>query len=134
MKLYHFTPAHMLDGIMRDGLTLGAIPVMDLNGYIKGVYDPCQWLTEDGDFNAQSWATQNIVKYDRTAYRLKIAIPKARRDKLRRAWDFMVHQPDPMPRLVTDWEGSINWFIFFGRVPPGWIREVDKKPEMVVAI
>lgn len=126
MKLYHFAPVHMLQSILSNGLTLGRLPIVDDNGNML-LISPCQWLTKDGRWDKQSWATQQLVDYDRTAYRLLISIPKSHRKSLVKAHDYLPQLPGENKRLITDWEGSENWFLYFGRIPPGWIRKVEQK-------
>lgn len=133
MKLYHFAPAHLLKGIQKQGLVLGSLPIITETKI--DLVRPCQWLTSDGDFNSQSWATRGLVQYDRTAVRLKMVIPKTARGKLWNAHDLLPQIPEESRRLITDWDGSEHWYLFFGRIPPGWIREVvwkTEKPETIV--
>lgn len=130
MKLYHFTPAHLAERVIRNGITLGRLPVRLTDGRIF-LLSNCQWLTSDGNFDSQSWATQQIVKYDRTAVRFKVVIPKTSRKNLASASEFAEvikkQLPGPAHRIITDWQGSENWFLYFGRIPAGWIREVSEK-------
>lgn len=128
MKLYHFTAAHLVSSIQRNGLTMGQLPILDKDGNLVSVISPCQWLTSDGDWDKQSWATKNLINYDRTAYRLLFSIPKAHRKQLFKAHDFLPNLPTPTQRLITDWEGSEHWYLFFGKIPRGWIREVQQRP------
>jgi hypothetical protein len=128
MKLYHFTPEFLLNRILSEGVTLGKIPILDSSGNVKSFATGCQWLTSDGGWDKQSWATSQLINYDRTACRMMIKIPKSSRDKLCKAHDILDQLPKSSQRLITDWQGSENWYLFFGRIPPGWIRQVDKKP------
>ncbi len=127
MKLYHFAPEHMVEGILHEGLTKGTIPMQDDERI--SFFGPCQWLTADKDFNAQSWATSKLIDYDRTAVRLQISIPKSHRHKLKSALE--MERVLPIQGLVTGWPGSENWYVFLGSIPRGWIRQVAKKPEVV---
>jgi hypothetical protein len=129
MKLYHFTAAHLVGHILRDGITLGVLPVLDEDGRVKFLAGPCQWLTDDPGWGSQGWATRKKLTYDRTAARLTVAIPKCHRYRLIRAYDYLPCLPPPTRRLITDWEGSEHWYLFFGKIPPGWIRKVEWKPE-----
>lgn len=129
MKLYHFTPAHLVESILKNGLTLGKLPIALENGKISFLW-PCQWLTSNGDWGMQSWATSQLINYDRTAYRLTVKIPKAHREYLREAWEYCYRLPGLAYKLVDDWPGSEHWYVFLGRIPPGWIRRVEKKPEV----
>jgi len=127
MKFYHFTPAHLLESVLNNGLTMGKLPILDEAGNPVSFISPCQWLTDDGDWDTQSWATRKLVPYNRTAFRLLIVISKSSRKLLWRAYECLPHLPSPTQRLITDWEGSEHWFLFFGRIRSGWIRKVDSK-------
>jgi hypothetical protein len=125
VKLYHFAPAHLLDGIQKHGLVLGSLPIITETETV--LVKPCQWLTSDGDFDGQSWATRELILYDRTAVRLTVAIPKTAMDRLWNAHDFLPNMPGESGRIITDWGGSEHWYLFFGKIPPVWIREVAWK-------
>jgi len=129
MRLYHFTSVHLLGGIRKNGLTLGCLPIITETKTV--LIRLCQWLTSDGDFNAQSWATSETISYDRTAVRLAIEIPVKYHDKLINAHDFVKLMPGASKRLITDWEGSENWYLFFGVIPPKWIKVVVWKKEVL---
>ena len=44
MKLYHFTAEHLVDHILKQGITRGVFPVLDENGRLQFLINPCQWL------------------------------------------------------------------------------------------
>jgi len=123
MELYHFCPAHMLDGIKTQGLTLGHTPVFldDGIGFISGT----QWLTSEPDAAKQSWATSRLIPYSRTAYRLTIEIPDRRKQQKRlyRAQDFMLRTVGDT-RILDGYPGSENWYVFEGSIPPAWITAI----------
>jgi len=129
VKLYHFSPAHLVESIQANGLTLGKLPIIDEGKGIVRLFSPCQWLTKEKNFNSQSWATRNIVTYDRTAFRIILAIPKSHRAVLCRAHDYLPQLPKDSQRLITDWEGSEHWYLFFGNIPSGWIRKIEPKED-----
>jgi len=133
MKLYHFTPTLLLNAILKNGLTLGRLPIIDDNGRLRAFMEPCQWLTNNGDWNSQSWATRELIKYDRTAFRLTIIIPKHHKEKLLKAIDYAPYLPKNSQRLITDWPGSEHWYFFVGRIPRGWIRTIEQRPAEVSA-
>ncbi len=119
MILYHFAPAHLVSQILQDGLTLGTFPLYE-DGELQFL-PRCQWLTLEPDERKQSWATKSLIDYNRTAYRLTIAIPDSHHKKLIRASDFIRGFPQEACRLIEDWPGSDKWYIFRGRIPPKWI-------------
>ncbi len=125
MKLYHFTAEHLVDHILKQGITRGVFPVLDENGRLQFFINPCQWLTDDPNWDTQSWATREKIGYDRTAVRLTVVIPKEHRHLLVRAYDYLSCLPKHLHRIVTDWPGSEHWYMFLDKIPPGWIRKVD---------
>lgn len=124
MILYHFCPSHLVDSIRKNGLTRGVFPLMDekRTKFIRG----CQWLTKEPDQQKQSWATGGLILYSRTACRFTVDIPLNRTRKLKRATDFVKEFPPIYKRIVTDWEGSENWFIYCGNIPKKWFRKIER--------
>jgi hypothetical protein len=120
MRFYHFCPAHMLESILKDGITKGKLPII-IGGKVQTA-DCCQWLTEEPDPEKQSWATSHMLPYSRTAYRLSIWIPKRGMKHLMRAEELLPNLPSESKRLITDWEGSEKWFVYLGVIPPKWIE------------
>ncbi len=127
MKLYHFTASRFIPDIKRDGLTLGMFPLLDDYGRLNGFLKPCQWLTDNRRPEQQSWATNRSLDYDRTEVRLTISIPKYHRMKLARAIEYVnSHHVAGSKGIVTDWPGHEHWYMYFGNIPRGWIREIEK--------
>jgi hypothetical protein len=125
MKLFHYAAADSILDIQREGLTEGFV-WLGPDRYIRG-----QWLTDDDDWN-QEWATQVFIPENRTAFRFKVCIPKSARG--------LLHRWEPFARdqgLPPDWlrafnkETSGHWYIFLGRIPPGWLRGLEKRPAVV---
>lgn len=129
MKLYHFCAAHMVASILKNGLTLGQCTIFYPMG--EKLIPKCQWLTSESDPEKQSWATARLIQYSRTAYRLTIEIPYQAQRKLHRAADFIMQYPLEARGLVIGWEGSENWYIFKGIVPPEWIAACCQMPQEV---
>ena len=124
MKLYHFTSANHVQGCLRDGITLGMIPVLQ-DGKI-GVIPGWQWLTVNPSFQ-QVWANTEftILPYDRTAFRLTVIIPKTAQKQLFRWLD--ICNKFPIDRHLNAYGDPENWYVFRGRIKAGWIRKVDLK-------
>ena len=122
MRLYHFCGKDFLSGIKRDGLTKGAFPIETGRG-LK-LCRMRQWLTEDPDPKKQSWATQRLLRYSRTDYRLTITIPDRYTGNLIRATDYVRNMPKERRMVVTDWPGSEKWRIYVGTIPPEWITDI----------
>jgi len=124
LKLYHFTSANHVQGCLRDGITLGMIPVLQ-DGKI-GVIPDWQWLTANPSFQ-QEWANSefSFLPYDRTECRLTVIIPKSACKNLFRWLDIC----DKLPAYpgLNDFGDLENWYVFRGRIKAGWIRKVDLK-------
>ena len=98
---------------------MGSFPLFDEN---STTFIPrCQWLTSESDKRKQSWATKQLIDYDRTAYRLTIQIPKSHHKKLVRAIDFVKDMSVERRRIIEDWAGSDQWYIYLGVISPKWI-------------
>lgn len=123
MKLYHFCPSHLLKSIKKRGLTKGHMPLLKLNSteLIGGV----QWLTVEPDPSKQSWATRHVVSYDRTECRLTVEIPSRCEEHLVSAMDFIKRYPEADQRIITGYEGSDQWYVYLGLIPPVWISDVE---------
>lgn len=119
MILYHFCPAHMVRSILQEGLTKGGYPIFD--GDELSIMTGIQWLTTEKDPAKQSWATSNLISYSRTDYRLTVDIPKSYLKKLVKAKDFVKLLSEENREAVEGYEGSDDWYIFRGKIPPKWI-------------
>lgn len=117
MILYHFCPAHLKNAILAEGLTKGGFPLMESGGIVWDV----QWLTRQRDPRLQTWATQTLISYSRTAYRLTVGIPASREKKLMKATDWVSVFPAGDRKIVTEWPGSDAWYVYLGKIPPKWI-------------
>ena len=122
MILYHFCPAHLVRGIMEQGLCVGMFPLIG-GGHVT-MLEGYQWLTAEKDPAKQSWATRQIIPYSRIACRLTVDIPLSRIRKLYRAVDFVKSFEPEQQEIVTEWPGSDQWYVYKGRIPPKWISSV----------
>ena len=124
MKLYHFTSPLHVDGCLKNGIIKGVIPIYKDGKY--GLIPGYQWLTSNPKFH-QEWANTEYttLPYDRTAYRLTVVIPKAARDRLFRWFD--ICDKLPIDEAMNAYGDPENWFVFQGRIKPGWIRRVEQK-------
>jgi hypothetical protein len=91
-----------------------------------------QWLTKNPSFE-QPWNGRVMVKYDRAAYRIEISIPVESRHRL---IPFVPRYRDALgdcmlPDFDAD-EDCKNWFVFSGRVKPGWLREITERKVVLV--
>ncbi len=123
MKLYHFCPKWMMEGILREGLTLGKI-------VLRGLPDPLfaegyQWLTKNPDFN-QSWCEYSTLPYRRNEVRLTVKIPFTRARQAIRWLLFCKVNPEhkEMWDTLNCYGDPENWFVYHGRIPPEWIKKV----------
>ena len=125
MKFYHFTARHRLEPVIRHGLTLGSMPVID-GGTILRI-PGYQWLTKQTCFR-QSWNEASLLPFDRTAYRIEIAIPRSARRQLL-PWPHWKAEMGErmMPGFDTHGDPE-NWLMFKGTVPPAWFRAHHGQP------
>lgn len=132
MKLYHFCAAKHLDSILDSGLVLGRTPIQkddpdpeyfQLAGYVNDT----QWLTLNPSWDQQSWCTSETIPYRRNAFRLTVQIPTVASRKLLTA-PKLCERYELSSRLWRDWEGSSDWRVFVGKIPPRWIVEVHRNP------
>ena len=123
MKLYHFTAKHLLDSILKEGLTKGAIPL--ITPQRLRLANPVQWLTTNKDFE-QVWNTKLIIKYDRNDVRLTVKIPNTELGKNLIKWTDFASLPEMQAtaQSLNDKEGDFNnWYIYAGIVKKHWIRK-----------
>lgn len=135
MKLWHYTAAHHLSGggghagpgILRNGILPTLHPYIDLRGGLV-------WLTDLDDWT-QPWSTRPVpgTGCDRTEARVRVAVP--------RGHVLLRHWPDVRDFVLTadlrdDLERFADpgrWWVFNGRIPPGWLREVENRPNEAAA-
>ncbi len=130
MKLFHFTAERFLEGIQKEGITKGHFPLQK-NGRI-GMMKNTQWLTKRPGWD-QAFHDPELteLKYDRREVRLTIVIPKQRRVKnlLDKNKIQRIFERGLIPDFFAD-EDCENWFVFYGRIKPQWIRNVEFNPEL----
>lgn len=120
MRLYHFCADRHVNRIRHEGLRLGGVSVV--RGRKIRIYEGYNWLTLDGEKKNQSWNTHNLVKYDRTAWRLTVEIPDEEADRILDQ-DALEEKIPGTKVLFIGWPGSENWRVYQGFIPPGWIKE-----------
>jgi len=125
MIFYHFTAKHLLPDILEQGLTLGKFSL--ISDASISFFTPCQWLTTNSGFNTQSWNTSNLIKYVRDDYRLTVEIPYRDMRKVIKATEYVKLIPVEYRHVVTDWEGSKDWYLYLGKIRPEYIVEVEIK-------
>ena len=123
MTLYHFCAEKHVRQILRSGLTVGAVAEPTFPGFI--IHNGYIWLTTDPDPKRQSWATRNMIKYSRTAYRLTVEIPAGE--------CYRIHDRDTLTLMFPNsymlferWAGSENWRVFHGVIPKAWIVKAER--------
>lgn len=120
--LYHFCAARHVKRIKYEGLRVGGVYVPGPKGF--HLYSGYSWLTTDGDPKRQSWATRQMVKYSRTAYRLTVEIPDEYADRIMDRDALERHLPGSKV-LFIGWKGSECWRVYRGFIPPDWIKTID---------
>lgn len=132
MKLYHFTAKHLLDNILKEGLTKGSIPRITEKG-IEFV-TPIQWLTCNKDFN-QVWCREKaILNYSRNDVRLTIKVPKSEIGKNLQKWEDIatLKEFETTALQLNDKEGDYkNWYVYAGTIKRHWIRKIEYKCEEI---
>lgn len=128
-KLYHFCAKRMLFNIKKEGLTLGAIPVLKDGKF--AVMNGWQWLTSNEDFD-QSWNKHSTLPYKRNDYRIEINIPKDHHKNLI-YWLDASKMPElkESAAILNSHGDPKNWWIFKGRIKPGWFKEVVKNQNLL---
>ncbi len=131
MKLYHFCAGQFLEGIKKEGLTKGMIPV--INGNKVSFLNNCQWLTINPSFN-QSWQEQSSLEYHRNDYRITIKIPTDDRRLVK--WDWMCQVPhlQESATIMNSYGDPENWYVYLGIVKTNWFREIIPNPNIVVPL
>ena len=123
MTLYHFCSDKHVKKILRQGLTIGYLTEPTPQGFI--IHKGWIWLTTNLDPKNQSWATRNVVKYIRTAYRLKIDIPDSELDRMYDREKLTALYPS-CGVLFDGWPGSENWRVFKGIIHKEWIVDYGR--------
>ena len=127
MKIYHFCSARDAKSIRRQGIRIGCV-YLPRPGDAKSVeiFTGYQWLTLDPEKSNQSWATRELVKYDRTAYRFTIELPD---DSILYDRDGLDAEIPGSGVLFDGWPGSENWRVYHGWILPEWITACEKMEE-----
>ena len=126
MRVYHFCAAKSMRAILRQGVKVGGVYVPH-PGDAKSIdmYRGYQWVTLDPERANQSWATRQIVKYDRTAYRMAIDLPDEAVERLLTRDQLDAEIPGSGV-LFDGWPGSESWRVYHGWILPEWITECDR--------
>jgi hypothetical protein len=128
MILYHFTPQHTLQGIMRTGLRLGVMPWNLTNGKV-GFQPGWQWLTRNHEFG-QEWCARMNAKlpFRRDDFRITINVPKIAEGRVI-SWREIarVHSPASV-EYIASFPEHPDWYVFRGPIPQPWFLAVDKNP------
>ena len=123
MILYHFCADRHIKNILRKGLIEGGLTEITPRGFI--LHTGWEWLTTDPDPKHQSWATRNIVQYDRTAWRLTIEIPDSELYRIYDRQRLQTIYPFANP-LFEGWLGSENWRVYRGWIPKEYIKAYER--------
>ena len=129
MKLYHFTPEHLLFGIKQEGICKGKIPVLlghtTVLGFMNG-----NWFTANPAW-LQEWCNPEYssLPYDRSAVRLTLDFPE---DFPVIQWEkFAVGKLSTTAKILGEFADPSNWWISEDPVPVDFIQAVDFKPKVV---
>ena len=130
MRIYHFCGDGFLNGIRSHGITKGEIwlfvnsPKPDGSEFWWQKRMPgWQWLTLDPEKSHQTWATQHLIKYDRTLYRFTVEIPDRFADQLYDRERLKSLYPESTA-LFDGWAHSDQWRVYRGNIPKYWLKEL----------
>jgi len=122
MILYHFTSRYHIEGCLKQGLRIGAIPIsIDPPKLCMGY----QWLTKSGAFN-QEWCRYSSLPYKRNDYRIKIKIKKPC-NKLVRWLPFC--EKYEFNQVLNSHGDPHNWYLWKGFLSPKMFKKVTENNE-----
>src|SRR4051812_18140305 len=110
--LYHFTAAHCIEKIRRQGLTKGALP-WDLDQHGNPTFrHPFQWLTTNANFG-QPWCLLGELPFSRNAWRITVCVPTTH-EKQVLSWPELCRrcQPQSAEELNRTGGDVQNWRLF----------------------
>src|SRR5687767_12564214 len=130
MRLYHYTAPQFVAGIKREGITWGRLPVW--GGDRITLLPRYQWLTDEDKWD-QPWNPRKTIKYDRTAWRVVVVVPKSERRHLFRWRDLAAKLRLPDQAVTTlNMNGEVDdshWWVYAGLIPRLWLRTWEHRPE-----
>ena len=134
MRLYHYTGAEHAARIAEQGLTWLQLPYA-LPGRIGIERRVGSWLTTEGDWQAQSWATSHLTCCDRTEVRFVVRPSGNIRDAIvpwRVAYGMLgLDQPETIAMLTDGHRGADAWWISLVRIPRGNLRLEKRHAELL---
>jgi hypothetical protein len=121
-RLFHFTSLCALPDVLQDGITRGEVALGPTD------YRQAPSLTTSMQGRAQTWARGSAL--DKTKVRLAVAVPDG---ETRLEWWPEVCRRLNVPRryqraLDPTGQGKF-WFVFWGAIPPDWIRAAEVRGE-----
>jgi hypothetical protein len=123
MKLYHWAADRFIASIKREGLTRGRTPFLK-DGKVDFI-DGHIWLTDDGDWEHQTWAIPVSIPYSRRDWRIEINIPKHAEKNI---WDRNKIKDllgeTMLPGFMDFPEITDHWFVHTGTIPRQWFKSV----------
>ena len=125
--LYHWCADHMLDSILRQGLTRGVIAWMEGGNPVfrRGF----QWLTRNPERDAQEWChvQYSTLPYDRCANRLTVMVPAHEALSLS-CWADCgpLIVPPEQYEVLSAFGNPRDHFVFRGNVKPAWITRTER--------
>lgn len=131
IKLYHFCCERDMRGIRTDGITNGVVVGYHLIN--KGTWKEIrqtdlihgwQWITYDGNHDRQSWATKQLIKYDRREYRFTIELPDNEVSQLYDR-DRLEEVIPGSKELFDGWPGSENWVAYRGNISKYHLKKLE---------
>lgn len=127
---YHFTAAHLIPGILKQGIRKGVLPwSMDQKGRV-GMRAGWQWLTEASHWE-QEWARPSPfskLPWRRDEIRITVRFPDRFPGQLI-SWPEVdrAHRPDSAD-FINTFADARNWWLYYGAIPPLWFVAIEKNP------
>jgi hypothetical protein len=125
MKLYHWTAAHLIEGIKRDGLTRGRTPFFNEETNELDFLEGHIWLTSDGNYESQKWAIPVSINYSRRAWRIEVNIPGHRLGSvwsMKRVCEML--GDGKLPGFDDHPEMTDYWYVHMGAIPRQYFKQI----------
>lgn len=132
MILYHFTSRELLPKVERDGITKCKVPwTLDQASGKVQMMAGLQWLTEDPEFDTQSWVTVNQYAAHlqrKSDWRIMVQVPRLAEFKVVRWSELAQKHKLAVADYFDKFPGHRHWRLFVGSIPNQWFVERVQNP------
>lgn len=134
MILSHFTSRYSINKIKAGGIKLCRVPwkINEHNGKVD-MMGGLQWLTLDNDWDQQDWSVPGLLAefpIRKTDYRVTVAIPSLASHNCIPWALFAQKHGLPVDEYFQTFPSRKWWYVYIGKIPPGWIVESVRNPEI----